>query len=87
MEDHIILILYYSVFPLVSDSVNLYALIAEIILCYCNRGRVAPREERSHTSPFGVKVDGDRLSCDTQLHTTTKKRLRTAALLYRNRMA
>ena len=28
---------------------------------FCNRGRVAPRAERSHASPFGVKVDGDRL--------------------------
>ena len=31
MEDQI-LMLYYSVFPLVSDSVNHYALIAVIIL-------------------------------------------------------
>ena len=27
----------------------------------CNRGRVASRVEHSHASPFGVKVDGERL--------------------------
>ena len=32
-----ILMLYYSVFPLVSGSVNLYTLIAEIILRYSNQ--------------------------------------------------
>ena len=36
MEDQI-LMLYCSVFPLVSGSVNLYTLIAEIILRYSNQ--------------------------------------------------
>ena len=36
MEDQI-LMLYYSVFSLVSGSVNLYTLIAEIILHYSNQ--------------------------------------------------